>query len=75
MQSKKQSAIESVANTAIGFTINCTANLLILPLFGFDVTAAQTLGLGAIFTIISIVRGYFVRRAFNAIHKKTNGIR
>lgn len=57
--------VEAWANVAIGYTINFTANMFVLPLFGFNVTALDALGIGVIFTIISVIRSYFVRRLFN----------
>lgn len=65
-QSKKGSFVEALTNTAIGWSINLVANLVVLPWFGFDVTVTQAIGIGVIFTGISIARGYFVRRAFNS---------
>jgi len=66
-QTRLGSFIESWANVAIGFAINWCANMAILPLFGFHVTGAQAFGIGVIFTVISVVRSYALRRAFNQI--------
>jgi hypothetical protein len=66
-QTRLGSFIESWANVAIGFAINWCANMLILPLFGFHVTGAQAFGIGVIFTVISVVRSYALRRVFNKI--------
>lgn len=68
MQSKLGSFIEAWANIAVGFTINFCANLLVLPLFGFNVTGGQALGIGVIFTAISLARSYIIRRYFNGLH-------
>lgn len=65
-QTRLQSLIEALLNVLIGYVINFVANLLILPLFGFNVTLTQNLAIGAIFTAISIVRSYLIRRYFNA---------
>jgi len=65
-QSRKGSLIEALANTAIGWGINLSANLVVLPLFGFPVTVTQAIGIGVIFTVISVVRSYGVRRLFNS---------
>ncbi len=65
-QTRLGSLIEAVINVLIGFWINCAANLVILPLFGWQVTVTQNLALGAIYTGISIARSYAVRRWFNA---------
>ena len=65
-QTRLGSLIEALANVVIGFGINWTANMLILPLFGFYVTGAQAFGIGVFFTVISIARSYVLRRWFNA---------
>ena len=64
-QSKFGSFVESWANILVGFTINYYANMAILPLFGFNVTSADAIGMGLIFTAISLVRSYVIRRWFN----------
>lgn len=61
------SFVEAWANIAVGFTINWTANMLILPLFGFYVTGAQAFGIGVLFTFISLARSYVLRRWFNGL--------
>jgi putative flippase GtrA len=63
-QSRLMSLMESVANNAIAFIISIAANQLVLPLFGLYVTLAQSIGITVAFTLISIVRGYIVRRVF-----------
>lgn len=63
-QSRVGSLIEVSVNIAIGFAINWVANLCILPLFGFNVTGTQAFNMGLIFTVISVVRSYVVRRWF-----------
>lgn len=65
-QTKLGSFIEAWVNVAIGFGINFAANLLILPLFGFHITLMDNLYIGLIFTVISVVRSYAIRRWFNA---------
>ena len=70
-QSRLGSLIEALFNVAIGFGINFTANLVILPIFGFNVTPADALGIGVFFTAISIARSYVIRRWFNAMLHRT----
>lgn len=65
-QSKLSSLIEAVANVVIGYSINFTANMLFLPLVGFHITVGQNLFLGVLYTGISLVRSYVIRRWFNA---------
>ncbi|HEX8610163.1 MAG TPA: hypothetical protein VF800_02660 [Telluria sp.] len=65
-QTRLGSLIEAVINTCIGFGINFTANMFIFPLFGFHITPGANFVLGMLYTIISVVRSYCIRRWFNA---------
>lgn len=65
MQSRAGSMIEAVANVAIGYGIAVAANIVVLPLFGFYPSLAQYAQIGLIFTGISLVRSYCLRRLFN----------
>ena len=67
MQNRLNSFIESVVNVIIGFLINFIANIYILPLFGFNITISQSIQIGLIFTLISIIRSYLIRRWFNKV--------
>ena len=67
MQSRMMSAIEASANVAIGYLVSVAANILILPLFGYDVTVADSFAIGLAFTAVSLVRSYILRRVFNWI--------
>lgn len=64
-QKKRHSFIESIANTAIGLGINVTAQHLVFPLFGIYISWHENLTIAVIFTFISILRGYVIRRIFN----------
>lgn len=67
-QTKLGSMAESWANIAVGFTINYFANMAILPLFGFTtLTAGKNFLLGGLYTVISLVRSYVLRRYFNGL--------
>lgn len=68
-QSKKYSFIESCANIAIGYGIAVIAQLAIFPLFGIHVPLGSNLAIGALFTIVSLVRSYSLRRLFNWINR------
>ena len=66
-QTKLGSFIEAWANVFLGFGINFTANILILPHFGFtSLTLTTNFIIGLIYTVISVVRSYAIRRWFNA---------
>jgi hypothetical protein len=66
-QTKLGSWLEAWANIAVGFAINWVANMLVLPWFGFHVTATTAFHIGLVFTAISLVRSYGLRRVFNRI--------
>jgi hypothetical protein len=66
-QTKLGSWAEAWANIAVGFGINFAANLLVLPHFGFAVTPGKAMGIGVVFTVISLVRSYVLRRWFNGL--------
>lgn len=67
-QTKLGSFAEAWANIAVGFTINYVANLVILPLFGFtSLTPGKNFLIGVLYTVISLVRSYVLRRWFNGL--------
>lgn len=65
MQSKLNSAIEASTNVAIGYLVSVMANILILPLFGYNVTIGDSFAIGLAFTLVSLARSYVLRRFFN----------
>lgn len=66
-QSRLMSLVEAWSNVAVGFVINLFANLLILPLFGLQVTLSDAFGIGLVFTLISVVRSYLLRRFYERL--------
>lgn len=65
-QSRMGSFIEAMVNVVIGGSINFVANWLILPLLGFHtLSVASNCLITVIFTAISVVRSYILRRTFN----------
>lgn len=71
-QTRKASFAEIVLSTAIGYIIACLTQIVVFPWFGLYVPLGSTLVIGAIFTIVSIARGYVVRRLFE--HLRVTGI-
>lgn len=68
MQTRLGSLTESGANIAVGFSINYIANLVILPLFGFaSLTPGKNFVIGCLYTVISLVRSFVIRRYFNGL--------
>jgi len=67
MQLKRHSLLESATNIVVGYTINLLANFVIFPLWGWHITLKQNIEIGVIYTIISLVRSYCLRRFFNKV--------
>ncbi len=69
MQSRLQSFLESCVNVAIGYTVALLTQLAVFPLFGMKVSLEANFAIGGIFTVVSLVRSYAVRRLFNYLHR------
>ena len=67
MQSKRMSLIESIANVVIGYLVALGAQLIVFPVLGIPVSFQENILLGLIFTFVSLVRSYCVRRVFNRL--------
>lgn len=67
MQTRKHSAYEAIVNVLAGYTVKMIANFTIFPIFGWHITLEQNLLLGVLYTAISLIRSYFLRRIFNRI--------
>ena len=67
MQLKRHSLLESATNIVVGYTINMLANFVIFPLWGWHITLKQNIEIGVIYTVISLLRSYCLRRIFNKV--------
>lgn len=65
MQSKLSSFLETAAQTFIGYVINLGVQLVVYPLYGAVFTLGQNIQIGLIFLVVSLARGYCIRRVFN----------
>ena len=64
-QPRYQSAIEALTNVAVGFLLAVATQMAIFPLFGLRASLGDNLLIGLIFTVVSIIRSYTLRRVFN----------
>src|SRR5688572_13124547 len=71
--SRLMSLVEAIANVAVGYGVAVVTQTLVFPLFGLTATLPQDLGIGAIFTAVSLVSSYALRRAFEAIRRSASG--
>jgi len=66
-QSRLMSLVESLANVLVGYVVAVVTQMVVFPLFGLAVTVTENLLIGLIFTAVSIVRSYALRRGFEAL--------
>lgn len=64
-QSKLGSLIEAIVNTAIGFIITCIFAPTIYYICNVKMSYHQMGLTTLLFTILSVIRGYVIRRFFN----------
>ncbi len=80
MQSKRRSLIESTTNTFVGTLIGfCISQLFcygqvfisehFIAGFKWDVSPKSNLVVTIVLTMVSVARGYFVRRTFNRMRE------
>ncbi len=65
-QSKRMSLAESLTNVTVGYGVAVATQIAVFPLFGLEVRLSDNLAIGAIFTVVSILRSYSLRRLFEA---------
>lgn len=63
-QTRRMSLVEALTGTAIGYGVAVATQLAVFPAFGLAVDLEANLAIGAIFTFVSVARGYAVRRLF-----------
>lgn len=69
-QTKTVSFVETCINVAVGFCVSMTAWPFVGALYDIPYSYASHIGITVIFTVLSIARGYVVRRFFaNKFHE------
>jgi hypothetical protein len=61
------SLVESIANVVVGYGVAVITQMLVFPLFGLHASLSQNLLIGLVFTCVSLVRSFFLRRVFEAL--------
>lgn len=64
-QTKQQSIIESLVQTIIGLCTSIILQMILYPVMGIPVTLSQNFIITFVFFVVSILRGYLIRRIFN----------
>lgn len=66
-QSRSASFFETLTSTLLGFVLSVAVQRAIFPAMGHDFGYAENMVVATVFTAVSILRGYTVRRLFNAL--------
>ena len=69
-QKKKHTIIETCIGTALGYTVAIMTQRIVFPIFDIHVSHSENFLIAGIFTVVSLIRGYYVRRLFNWLHVK-----
>lgn len=71
-QTKTSSLVETLVNVSVGYVIAILSQMVLFPMFGMEISLVDNLIMGGFFTVISIIRGYALRRAFNWISLRSS---
>ncbi len=71
MQTRLMSMVETITNVAIGLIVSFLSQVVIFKYYDISITLAQNLELTLYFTVVSVIRGFAVRRFFNSIRRTT----
>jgi putative effector of murein hydrolase len=61
------SLIEAVTNVAVGYVLAVITQIVVFPWFGIQPSLGENLAIGSIFTGISLLRSYALRRLFERL--------
>jgi hypothetical protein len=66
-QSREDSFLEAVTNVVLGFVLALVTQAAVYPMFGIATTITTDNTIAVIFTGVSLLRSYLVRRAFQGV--------
>lgn len=67
-QTRIMSLIETATNVVVGYVLAIATQIVVFPWFGIETGLTEHLTIGLAFVGVSLVRGYVLRRPFEAIH-------
>ena len=68
-QSRWMSFAEAVVNVVVGYGVAVLTQMLVFPLFGIRASVSDNLIIGVIFTMVSLVRSFTLRRVFESLRR------
>ncbi|MEI4233250.1 DUF7220 family protein [Roseovarius sp. D22-M7] len=69
-QSRRMSLVEAATNVVVGYALAVATQIVVFPLFGLQASLGENLALGGVFTGMSLLRGYALRRLFDAAQRR-----
>jgi hypothetical protein len=66
-QSRAMSFAEAATNVIVGYAVALLTQVAAFPIFGLSVSLQDNLLLGAVFTAMSLLRSYALRRLFERL--------
>jgi hypothetical protein len=69
-QSRVMSLVEAFTNVLVGLLVAVITQLVVFPILGLQASLSQNLKLALIFTGVSIVRSYTLRRTFESLKRR-----
>jgi len=68
------SLVEATTNVVVGFLLALLTQIAVFPLFGLTVSVSDNLLIGCIFTAVSTIRSFAIRRLFEALRLPLSSI-
>ena len=70
MQSRSLSLIEAMTNVVVGYVLAVATQIVVFPWFELNPSLGENVTLGLVFTAISLIRGYALRRLFTRFDRQ-----
>jgi hypothetical protein len=70
-QSRIMSMVETATNVVVGYGLAIATQIMVFPWFGIEAALKEHLAIGLVFMAVSLVRGYLLRRLFEAIRVRS----
>lgn len=64
-QTRLGSIVETTINMLVGFWLSVAVQMIVFPLYGYELKLHDNMAIVAIFTAVSMARSYVLRRIFN----------
>jgi len=70
-QSRIMSMVEAATNVVVGYVLAVATQIVVFPWFGLEAAFGEHLAIGTAFVVVSLARGYLLRRLFERLRCHT----